>query len=265
MPLQDITALPTPPARSNPPETFITRADAFIASLPGFVTQVNTLATQLEATAALINVAPAYADPGLYALVGLTAAADKVPYWTGSGTSATMTVTSAARSLLDDADAPAMLTTLGVSAFVQTILNDADAAAVRTTIGAFASGEALPTSTSLTETGTIGAGTIGFRGVPASTQSVGSGITLALEDAGRLVQNTTGGWTIPANASVAFPIGTAILLYNSSASAQNLAITTDTLRLSGTTATGTRSILPRGLATVVKVSSTVWVVSGSVT
>lgn len=38
-------------------------------------------------------------------------------------------------TLLDDADAGAVLTTLGVSAFIQTLLNDADASAARTTLG----------------------------------------------------------------------------------------------------------------------------------
>ena len=155
MPLQDITALPTAPARSDAPEVFIERADAFVAALPGLVTEINTLGDQLELTAALINAAPAYADAGLVALAGLTPAADKVPYWTSSTTSATMTVTSFARSLLDDTTAGAVLTTLGVSAFAQTILDDANAAAVRTTLGLgtaalSASGDFQPADAELT-------------------------------------------------------------------------------------------------------------------
>lgn len=135
MPMQDITALPTAPARTDAPEVFIERADAFVAALPGLVTEINTLGDQLELTAALINAAPAYADAGLVALAGLTPAADKVPYWTSSTTSATMTITSAARSILDDTTTAAMLTTLGVSAFAQTILDDANAVAVIATLG----------------------------------------------------------------------------------------------------------------------------------
>ncbi|MFM5317357.1 tail fiber domain-containing protein [Aeromonas veronii] len=50
----------------------------------------------------------------LKAMESLTMAADKAPYFTAAGTAASMTVTEAARALLDDADAAAMRATLGV-------------------------------------------------------------------------------------------------------------------------------------------------------
>lgn len=54
-------------------------------------------------------------DAEIVALASVTSAADTAPYFTGSGTASVMSVTSAARSVLDDASTGAMRTTLGLA------------------------------------------------------------------------------------------------------------------------------------------------------
>jgi hypothetical protein len=56
-------------------------------------------------------------DPDLAAIAGTTSGADKVPYFTGSGTASVATFTAAGRAIVDDADAAAQRTTLGLGTF----------------------------------------------------------------------------------------------------------------------------------------------------
>jgi microcystin-dependent protein len=116
MPFSNIDALPTAPQRTDDAETFIERADAFVAALPTFRNQFNTFKAELEAAAALIAVAPAYADALLKTIAdsSLTPAADRGVYFTSSSVAALFTLTSFGRTLAALADATAGRTALGL-------------------------------------------------------------------------------------------------------------------------------------------------------
>jgi hypothetical protein len=159
-------------------------------------------------------------------------------------------------------------TNLGATGIGAALFTAATDASARSTISAAASGAntditALDQDVTITATGTIAADTLGFRGLPQNSQT--ASYTLALSDAGKHISITTGGVIIPANSSIAFPVGTTIVIFNDSGSNQTISITTDTLRLAGTASTGSRTLGQYGLATCVKVASTTWVISGSVT
>lgn len=83
--------------------SLIAAADAAgVRTLLGLGTAATTDASAYQA-----------ADAELTALAGLTSAADRLPYFTGSGTASLATFTAAGRALVDDADAAAQLVTLG--------------------------------------------------------------------------------------------------------------------------------------------------------
>ena len=108
--------------------------------------------------------------------------------------------------------------------------------------------------------------TIGFLNIPQNSQS--AAYTLVLTDAGNQIfhpssDTTARTWTIPANSSVAFPIGTAVSFINQNAAGViTIAITTDTMRLAGAGTTGSRTLAANGIATAIKITSTEWIISG---
>lgn len=103
----------------------------------------------------------------------------------------------------------------------------------------------------------------------AITQNAQTGnYTLLLTDANKHIFHASGAgagdtYTIPANASVAFPIGTVVTFVNNDSNNISIAIASDTLTMAGTTSTGTRTLGQNGIAAALKVTSTSWLISGT--
>jgi hypothetical protein len=99
------------------------------------------------------------------------------------------------------------------------------------------------------------------------TQNIQCGYTLLITDAGNEIYcNTAGTHTtiIPANASVAFVLVTKIEIINDcSAGVMTITITSDTLSWAPSGATGSRSLQACGVASLTKVASTRWVITGT--
>ena len=94
-----------------------------------------------------------------------------------------------------------------------------------------------------------GANGVGFINIPINSQS--AAYTLVLSDAGKAIFHPSTDanartFTIPANSSVAFPVGTAVSFINMTSQVVSIAITTDTMYLSSAGTTGTRSLAQYG-------------------
>jgi len=128
------------------------------------------------------------------------------------------------------------------------------------------SGSTINTSVTLTESGTPAANTVGFRGLPLNQQS-GTSYTLVLNDIGKLLKitNTTPATiTVPPNSSVAFPIGTTIVILNDNTSSSTIAQGSGVvIQLAASPTTGNRTVAAAGLVTLVKTDTNYWFVSGS--
>ena len=123
-----------------------------------------------------------------------------------------------------------------------------------------------PTSGQLSGCTVDGTDAVGFRNTPVNSQS--ADYTLVLADSGKTIFHPASDandrtFTIPAESSVNYAVGTVVTFINLSANDLTIAITTDTMYLAGDGATGSRTLAEYGVASAVKVASTTWVVSGN--
>jgi hypothetical protein len=106
---------------------------------------------------------------------------------------------------------------------------------------------------------------VGFKNLPGNVKN--ANYTLVIGDSGKVIINTSGGpftYTIPSNASVAYPVGTVLTFMGVSGSSLSIAINSDTMVLAGTGGTvGTRTLVNSGIATAIKSQATQWIISGT--
>lgn len=104
---------------------------------------------------------------------------------------------------------------------------------------------------------------IGYLGCPVNTQD--AAYTTVMADAGKCIYHTSATphtWTIDSNANVAYPIGTIIAFVNENGGGNvTIAITADTLRWGSST--GSRTLAADGTASALKVTSTIWRLTGN--
>jgi len=166
---------------------------------------------------------------------------------------ASTTISAFGATIVDDANAAAVIATLGLDADLTTF-----AVPASTTISAFG-GTLVDDTDAVTARGTLGLDT------PLNTQT-GTTYAVVLTDAGKMITmnnasaNTA---TLPANASIAFPTGSEVSFMQLGAGATTIAITTDTLSVESSL-----TLVLAGqyaVATAKKVTSTQWVLFGNLT
>jgi hypothetical protein len=123
-----------------------------------------------------------------------------------------------------------------------------------------------PTSGTLSNCTVDGTNGVGYLNIPQNSQS--AAYTTVLADSGKCIYHPATDanartFTIAANSSVAYPIGTVIQFVNMTSQVVTIAINTDTMYLAGTGTTGSRSLAQYGVANAMKMTSTTWIITGS--
>lgn len=113
---------------------------------------------------------------------------------------------------------------------------------------------------------TVNGSKVGYLGIPPNSQS--ADYTTVLSDEGKCILHPASDtndriFTIAAESSVDYPLGTVMEFMNLSINDVDIAITDDVLRFLPSGATGTRSLAQWGRASAEKVASGVWVISGN--
>jgi hypothetical protein len=211
--------------------------------------------TSVGFTGGLLSIANATTTPA----ITVAGTSGGIPYFSSTSTWATSAAL-AANALVVGGGAGAAPSTVTTGTGVVTALG------VNTgSSGAFmVQGSAIISTSTVNDSAGTGY-TIGYRQMPQNSQT-GATYTLVLADDGKHIYLNTGSTntiTVPTNASVAFAIGTVITVVNGNSGVCTISGPTSGLQLANGAAATTRSIATKGMATMIKVATDLWYVSGA--
>ena len=123
-----------------------------------------------------------------------------------------------------------------------------------------------PTSGNLSNCTADGTNGVGFLNIPQNSQS--AAYTTVLADSGKTIFHPSTDanartFTIAANSSVSYSLGTVIQFINMSSSNVTISINTDTLTWAQGGGTGSRTLAQYGVANCIKVNTTQWLITGT--
>jgi hypothetical protein len=198
--------------------------------------------------------ATSFIAPGTAGYVLTSNGAGFAPSWqVASGGSSGVTIGSTAISGGGSTTSLAGLASVSSTAFIGTL-----STAAQTNITSVGTLNSLAVTGAITQNNGLA---VGYLGVPQNAQG---NYTCVIGDAGKHLFTAASSitWTIPSNATVAFPIGTVISFINQSAGTCTI-VCGDTMYLVAAGTTGSRTLNAWSMATVIKTTATTWIISGN--
>lgn len=230
-------------------------ADVTLSTTNGVANQARNAIILWTASGTVTRNITAPAQSKAYLVINATGGTQSIVI-RGSGPTAGVTIAAATRALV----------AWNGSDFVTIVSNPISLTTGVSGILPVLNGGTATSTGALTNCTVDGTNAVGFLNIPINSQS--ANYTLVLADAGKSIFHPSTDansrtFTIPANGSVAYTLGTAISFLNMSANALTIAITTDTMYLSSAGTTGSRTLAQYGSATAIKMTSTTWMIAGS--
>jgi hypothetical protein len=235
--------------------TLSSDADVTLSTTNGVANQARNAIILWTASGTVTRNITAPAQSKAYLVINATGSTQSIVI-RGSGPTSGVTIPAATRALV----------AWNGSDFVKIVSNPVSLTADVTGVLPIANGGINTSTGALTSCTVDGTNAVGYLNIPINSQS--TNYTLVLADAGKSIFHPSTDansrtFTIPANGSVPYTLGTAISFLNMSANSLTIAITTDTMYLSSAGTTGSRTLAQYGSATAIKMTSTTWMIAGS--